>query len=305
MSDSDMTEKQNSSRPKVSVVIPFYRYAQWLCEAVDSVLGQDEKNIEILVINDGSPEDTTAFRESYADRVRYIEKENGGAASARNEGIRLAQGDYIAFLDSDDLWTENKLSVQLQKMEEYGAVWSMTDYEQFGEDVPTARVEVIPGGREGFVDSIPPYIATPTIIVSKQLLTDNGLLFCEDLRFGQDAVLWEQLFHAAPSLYIPENTARVRIRGTNAGKRAAVQIHTRVAMYDKCIELIPGYKQTKSGLFRTAVGLCRFGRVFVRRDSKSGINEFFARVLFALPYLLFKLDRKRGGASRSGEGETK
>lgn len=288
-----MDRNTTQTQPKISVVIPFYRHADWLAEAVESVLEQDYGNCEILVVNDGSPEDTDEFLRRFGDDIVYVKKENGGPASARNEGLRRATGDYIAFLDSDDLWTGNKLAVQLRKMEEYGALWSISDYELFGEEIPAEYRQVVPGGCEKMIDTIPPYIATPTVMITRSLLTDNDYWFCDGLRFGQDAVLWEQLFHTAPALYLPEKFARVRIRGTNAGKRAAVQLHARVEMYDKCVELIPGYRESKSRLFRFSIALCRFGKRFVSRDSVSKGNEFAARVLFALPYLLFRLDRKR------------
>ena len=95
----------------------------------------------------------------------------------------------------------------------------------------------------------------------------------------------------APALYIPDTLARVRIRGTNAGKRAAVQIHSRVEIYDKCREVIPGYSKKHSLLYRFAMSLCRFGRIFVNKNSKGKANETVARIMFALPYVLFKLDR--------------
>ena len=283
----------NASKPKVSVVIPFYRGAGWLCEAVDSVLAQGCDNTEIIVINDGSEEDVTQFLEKHQQHILYIKTENKGAAAARNRGIQEATGEYIAFLDSDDLWTPEKLSYQTAKMIEHGALWSYTDYETFGEDVPTQKKEMSPGQAEGLYSCFSPYIGTPTVMVAKSLLSDNGFSFHEDFRYGQDALLWEQLIHTAPILYLPQVLSRVRIRGANAGRRAAVQLRARVAMYDKCCELIPGYREEHSLLFRTAIALCRFGCLFVNKekmDTKPAEN--IARVMFAAPYLLFKLDRK-------------
>ena len=280
-------------KPLVSVVIPFYSGKSWLCEAVDSVLAQEYDSIEIIVVNDGSGEDVTAFLEKYSSKITYYIKENGGPASARNYGRSRARGEYIAFLDSDDLWTENKLGVQINKMKEQKARWSLTDYEIFGENISGEYRRVYSDGAERFIRNVPPYIATPTVVAERSLLCGNGLKFCEDLRFGQDVVLWEQLINISDALYIPQCLSRVRIRGANAGRRAAVQIHTRVDMYDKCAELIPDYKKTKSPLFRFATALCRFGRIFVKRDSKSGINEYWARVLFIIPYLLYKADRRK------------
>ena len=287
-----MTEVSKNNSPVVSVVIPFYSNVGWLDEAVESALGQDLEGVEVIVVNDGSPEDAGGFVSRFGDRIRYFEKENGGAASARNAGLLQARGEYIAFLDSDDLWTPQKLSVQLERMKSSGARWSMTDYELFGEDIPDEYRSVVAGAGEKLIKKVPPYIATPTIVVERSLIEENGFAFPVDMRYGQDVVLWERLIDKAPVLYIPEALARVRIRGTNAGRRAAVQIHTRVEIYDKCRELIPGYKKGRSLLYRTAIALCRFGRIFVNKNSKGKANELVARVLFTVPYLLFKLDRK-------------
>ena len=287
-----MTDSTKNAAPEVSAVIPFYRNVGWLCEAVESVLAQDLGDVEIIVVNDGSPEDVSELLDRFGGRIRYFEKENGGAASARNAGLEQARGKYIAFLDSDALWTPEKLSVQLKKMKDCGARWSLTDYEVFGEGMKNEYKSAASGG-ERMLGEVPPYIATPTIVVERGLLEENALRFPDDLKYGQDIVLWELLCSKALALYIPEMLARVRIRGTNAGRRAAVQIHTRVEMYDKCAELIEGFKKSRSGLFRFAVALCRFGRRFVRKNSMGKANEFVARVLFAPPYLLFKLDRKR------------
>ena len=250
---------------RVSVVVPAYRCERTVEDAVRSALNGTVRDIEVIVVNDGSGEDVTAFLEKYSSKITYYIKENGGPASARNYGLSRARGEYIAFLDSDDLWTENKLGVQINKMKEQKARWSLTDYEIFGENISGEYRRVYSDGAERFIRNVPPYIATPTVVAERSLLCGNGLKFCEDLRFGQDVVLWEQLINISDALYIPQCLSRVRIRGANAGRRAAVQIHTRVDMYDKCAELIPDYKKTKSPLFRFATALCRFGRIPAKR----------------------------------------
>lgn len=111
-------------KPLVSVVIPAYNCAATIEKAVDSVLAQ-EVPVEVLVINDRSPEDLTAVMAKYADepRVVYIEnEENLGAAQTRNKGVAMANGEYTAFLDSDDYWTDGKLKAQLAALEKVGAV---------------------------------------------------------------------------------------------------------------------------------------------------------------------------------------
>ena len=124
----------------VSVIIPFYDHVDWLEEAVESVLTQTFSNYEIIVINDGSREDLSAFLEKYQQRIRYQFKTNGGPATARNLGIELAQGKYIAFLDSDDLWYPQKLERQVVSMEGTGAVWTQTNWHLFHSNDPQRAV---------------------------------------------------------------------------------------------------------------------------------------------------------------------
>jgi glycosyltransferase involved in cell wall biosynthesis len=105
--------------PEVSVIIPTYNRARVLGRALDSVCRQTLADMEILVVDDASTDDTESFVESYGDpRVRYIKcDQNGGPAAARNVGMVQAKGRYIAFLDSDDEWTPEKLALQVARMD--------------------------------------------------------------------------------------------------------------------------------------------------------------------------------------------
>lgn len=100
--------------PLVSVVIPAYNAERFVGEAIDSVLGQSYRRFEVIVVDDGSNDGTAARLRAYRDRVRHVHQANGGVGSARNRGIALATGDYIAFLDADDVWTPDKLAVQVE-----------------------------------------------------------------------------------------------------------------------------------------------------------------------------------------------
>jgi len=99
--------------PEVSVIIPSYNSAKYLTDALDSVLSQTHRDFEVLVIDDGSTDDTQAVVRRYGDVVRYIRQPNSGVAAARNRGIDESQGHYVAFLDADDTWQQNKLEVQV------------------------------------------------------------------------------------------------------------------------------------------------------------------------------------------------
>lgn len=105
--------------PKISIVIPTYNQSEYLQEAVESVLNQTYKNIEIIIVDDGSTDNTLGVVRSFDNnKIIYIQQKNKGASSARNTGIKKANGEYIAFLDSDDLWLKNKLRKQIDFIKE-------------------------------------------------------------------------------------------------------------------------------------------------------------------------------------------
>lgn len=97
------------NEPKISVIIPTYNREDFINATVDSVLNQKFKNFELIVVDDGSTDNTKTNLDKYLDKIIYIYQENKGPASARNRGIKRAKGEYIAFLDSDDKWTCDKL----------------------------------------------------------------------------------------------------------------------------------------------------------------------------------------------------
>lgn len=97
----------------VSVVIPTYNRANYIGQAIDSVISQSYSQTEIIVIDDGSTDDTPRVVASYGERVRYVWQENSGIGAARNHGVRLSSGEFLGFLDSDDLWQAEKLERQL------------------------------------------------------------------------------------------------------------------------------------------------------------------------------------------------
>ncbi|HTS19124.1 MAG TPA: glycosyltransferase family A protein [Verrucomicrobiae bacterium] len=99
--------------PLVSVVIPTYNYGRYIGETIDSALSQTHSPLEIIVVDDGSTDDTQARVSTFADRIRYIHQQNRGLSAARNKGIQEARGEFIALLDSDDLWLPDKLQRQV------------------------------------------------------------------------------------------------------------------------------------------------------------------------------------------------
>ena len=107
--------------PKVSVVIPTYNRADKVRSCVESVLAQTFLDLEVIVVDDGSSDQTgQALKHTFGDRIRYYFQTNQGVSVARNKGIEEAQGEWIAFLDSDDLWEKEKLESQFKALEQFG-----------------------------------------------------------------------------------------------------------------------------------------------------------------------------------------
>lgn len=105
--------------PEVSVIIPTYNSAHYLMQAVESVLSQTFRDLEILVIDDGSTDETEVVMRQYGAPVRYIRQRNSGVSAARNRGIAESRGRYIAFLDADDTWYPHKLERQLAALDKH------------------------------------------------------------------------------------------------------------------------------------------------------------------------------------------
>jgi glycosyltransferase involved in cell wall biosynthesis len=111
-----------SAEPLVSVIIPTYNRAGVICKSIDDVFRQTYKNIELIVIDDGSTDDTQATLRRYGSRIRWFTQANSGPSAARNRGLEVSRGDIIAFQDSDDLWEPTKLERQVRIMEKFGDV---------------------------------------------------------------------------------------------------------------------------------------------------------------------------------------
>jgi len=104
------------SMPLISVIVPFYNQEKYLAEAIASIQAQDYPAVEIIAVDDGSTDNSATIVRQLAPDAQYIYQPQSGAGKARNSGAQLAQGDFLAFLDADDLWQQNKLSIQFQAL---------------------------------------------------------------------------------------------------------------------------------------------------------------------------------------------
>lgn len=200
----------------VSVIIPAYNAEEWIAEAIQSALDQTYPPLEILVIDDGSADQTAAIAEVFGPPVRVLRQENAGVSTARNRGIRSAVGDYIAFLDADDLWHPEKLKLQVNLMEERGYRWATCRSVQF-EWVDGKKVtHQLPLPPEGNIlltlfTSDTMMLPTPSIIVDRSIFTQVGN-FDEgpDGRYGEDIDMWMRIARVFPIGAVQQELVWVR-----------------------------------------------------------------------------------------------
>lgn len=186
----------DDSSPLVSVIMPAYRVSEYIGEAISSVLNQTLSNYEIIVVNDGSP-DTVELEselERYRGRIVYIKQENRGCSAARNIGIQMARGKYIALLDPDDLWEPDYLAEQLGILEaDPGIDVLYCDALIFGDSNLAGRrfMDVMPSQGEVTFESLITQRCNVMISVTARHETVlRAGLFDESLRSAEDFDMW-------------------------------------------------------------------------------------------------------------------
>jgi glycosyltransferase involved in cell wall biosynthesis len=240
-SPSQTTAALLSNTPAVSVVIPAYNVAPFIRETIDSILAQSFKDYEIILVNDGSPDTTELERalEPYGERVRYLKQENRGAAAARNAGLRVARGTYIAFLDADDYWMENYLEEQMvliRQADHFDLVYA--DALLFGDSELHGRtyMEIAPSHGEVTFEKLVRdecNVITSGVLARRQVLLDVGL-FDEELRRAQDYDLWLRLAKSGARLgYQRKVLLRYRIHSDSLSGDAIRQIERHLTVLNK------------------------------------------------------------------------
>ena len=212
--------------PLVSVIVPVYKVEKYLARCVDSILGQTEKDLQIILVDDGSPDRCPQICDAYAEkdsRIQVIHKKNGGLASARNAGMRAATGVYLLFVDSDD-WISPETLEELTAVAEKHQV----DFVRFRpmhagwpgfEDGSLCDFGTEKGIREGIyrkadiVGQIYPRLfATPQLTLGvivaawrslyrRSFMVDNGLFFDEEVRYSEDTIFSAKVVMATNSFY--------------------------------------------------------------------------------------------------------
>lgn len=222
--------------PRVTVLIDTYNYGRFIGEAIDSVLSQDfpMDQAEVLVVDDGSTDDTAEQVRKYGERVKYLYKENGGQASALNLGIARARGEIICLLDADDLFLPGKLAritQAFQKDASLGLVYHrMQEWHTDSNERRNSDFVPISGDMRTAPDSFFFYVPYPTSCLSFRRSCLTRLLpIPEGLRTQADGYLGSLILFVAPVLAIPECLATYRLHGKNLYQPNPTQTSLEVA----------------------------------------------------------------------------
>ncbi len=199
-----------SAKTQVSVILPTYNRCGFIGKAIESVIAQTYTAWELIIVDDGSTDQTENVVKIYAgrdSRIRYIKQKNAGCASARNRALAEAKGQYITFLDDDDLFRPDKLSVQIEFLEknpQFGFVYS--DSKLIDRDGNHLRnIPEVP--QTSFLELIMGFAVPPIAILARKECFDKVGGFCTKLRSSDDFDMWLRIAKEFPIAYYPNMVA--------------------------------------------------------------------------------------------------
>jgi glycosyltransferase involved in cell wall biosynthesis len=234
-----------SDRDLVSVIIPTYNYARYIAGAVNSVLAQTYHNYEIVVVDDGSTDETRQALGDSLDKITYIYQHNRGVSAARNVGIERSHGDLIAFLDADDVWVPDKLDRQVRFLRDHPSIGLMcSDAEHINDgqrDAPTSpqsldrsiRLHDDMTVKEAFRVLLETnFIITSTVVIRRECIRQVGV-FDESLRSVEDRDLWLRTARHFPLAYVPGAVVQKRSHPSNLSADGALCTESRIRVLEK------------------------------------------------------------------------
>jgi len=296
--------------PLVSVVIPVYRVEPYLCRCVDSVLAQTLQDIEIILVDDGSPDGCPAICDRYAEQypqIRVIHKTNGGVSSARNAGLNMAQGRYVVFCDSDDEMDVDFLAQAVADAEKYALdLWIGT------------TIGLIDGKEHGRNEPWGQLMADTDILTENQLLSvfhaavcvsgklwrrtlignhrfDSTIHFGEDLRFSLSLMRKKARMLAVPQIVYYYHLQPTGLTATVNENKCNGMVHTYQFLYEQARDR--GYAE--GGEFDRFLGerwcgdLSRTQRAILNSQSSVAEKKKLLTILLSDPFL-YRVAKKRG-----------
>jgi teichuronic acid biosynthesis glycosyltransferase TuaG len=248
-------------QPLVSVIIPSFNSSSWIRECIHSVLRQSYSNREIIVVDDGSRDGTPEIVREFADRIRFLQLAHVGVGSARNAAIKASEGEFVAFLDSDDLWEEDKLRKHIDFMKgspEY--CMSYTDAEEFEGS----------GSRGGFFSKFPSLASdtdiaesmvlccaiplTSTVLIRRDFLRRHGIGFHPVASCAEDMSLFLEIYLLGGKIgRLDECLTRRRLHSSNTSGDHYNRFVQRLIVYRDLLQKYPAAPHKTRHLLRAGL----------------------------------------------------
>lgn len=224
--------------PRVSVVITCYNYGQYLMESINSVLDQTYHDFEVIVINDGSTDNTSELMDKFSsnDTVRYICQQNQGQPKAKNRGIHESSGEFIAFLDADDIWLSTKLERQMRLFDDtdVGVVYSgISLIDSDGKGITGAEYFLRRGNILDYI-FIDNFVCFSSSVVRKLLLEEVGA-FDESIPMGIDYDLWVRLAARCKFDFVDDRLVKYRTGHANLSKNKMQRYECALKIMNKAL----------------------------------------------------------------------
>jgi glycosyltransferase involved in cell wall biosynthesis len=261
--------------PRVSVVIPTYNRARYVAEALESVFAQTFKDYEVIIVDDGSTDNTQTALQPYMERIRYVRQENRGLAAARNRGVREVRGEFVAFLDSDDCWEPRMLEEVLKTFEKHpdvGAVFvAEREMDEQGNLLKRVHTKRSPGlffTPESMVSKDTGVgCGRPPVVRRKWLDALGG--FDESMRSAVDCEMWIRYSFHVPMVLQPEPFVRRRVHEGHLSGDRGVNAEHWLRILEKLKRERPEFVREHPWLYRRAVGKenLRLGRELLAKGS--------------------------------------
>jgi glycosyltransferase involved in cell wall biosynthesis len=275
--------------PAVSVIIPTYNYARFLAEAVDSVLCQTFGDLEVIIVDDGSTDNTPDVVRPYLsdERIRYIRQENKGLSAARNTGIRAARGEFIALLDADDVWLPSKLEKQVHligESDDFGLVYCRGEFiGEKGEPLP--GIDLPHKEQPTYRDLMYHSLTIPSCVVTRKRIFDEVGLFDETLTSIEDANMWIRILRHHKSAYVNEVLVRIRKHMKSLQTDLSNMERNLLLHVQKCIEMFPELEQDRrEAYFQIYKGLMYLAYMY---NKKKEIVHYYCKAGFLRPSFFF------------------
>ncbi len=229
--------------PKVSVIIPAYNAMRYLPKTLDSVLQQTFADFEVLIINDGSSDTIIEWGAKIADtRVQLITQSNQGVSAARNTGIALAQGEYIAFLDADDLWESTHLEKQASYLDNYPTIGVVYTWTQLIDECDRATGRIFASHANGMIWQElleKDVISTGSSAMVRRCCLDSVGGFDTELAHAEDLELWLRIAQRYQIGVIKEPLTMYRQHPDNTTKNREKMLHGLRMVFEKAFATVP------------------------------------------------------------------